>query len=234
MEQAHALTREQGDPWSVAFALSILGNLVFLKGDTARAATLQRESLALRHTIADAVGIGRCLDGLGWVASAQAQYARAVRLFGAAEAFRERVGAAPHLPWRAEHERWMAAAWVELGEDAFAAAWAEGRALALDEIIALSMAPDEPVAASTTAVSTPTPARPPPGAGPGGLSPREVEVAILVAQGHTNRRIAEELVIAEWTVDTHVRHILNRLGYRSRAQVAAWATEHGLVTPGPA
>jgi predicted ATPase/DNA-binding CsgD family transcriptional regulator len=236
MEEAHGLTRAQGDPWSIAFALSILGNLVLLRGDAARAGTLQRESLALRHAIEDAVGIGRCLDGLGWVAGALRRPARAVRLFGAAEALRERVGAAPHPPWRAEHERWTAAAWVELGEEAFAAGWAEGRALSLDQAIAYALAAEQPTPTGATAA---TPARPAPAAGSpgarppagaaGGLSPRELEVARLIARGQTNRRIAEALVIAEWTVDTHVRHILNKLGFRSRAQVAAWATERGLA-----
>jgi predicted ATPase/DNA-binding CsgD family transcriptional regulator len=227
MEEAHALTREQGDPWSIAFALSVLGNLVLQRGDTARAGALQRESLALLQAIADTVGIGRCLDGLGWVASAQRQPARAARLFGAAEALRERIGAAPHLPWRAEHERRMADAWVGLAEDAFAAEWSEGRALSLDQAIAYALAADE-----TVTVVAAAPSRRSPVAGPGGLSPRELEVALLIAQGHTNRRIAEALAIAEWTVDTHVRHILTKLNFRSRAQVAAWATEQGLVGTG--
>jgi non-specific serine/threonine protein kinase len=59
------------------------------------------------------------------------------------------------------------------------------------------------------------------------LAPREREVALLIARGHTNREIAEVLVISEWTVDTHVRHILTKLGQRSRAQIAAWVAERG-------
>jgi non-specific serine/threonine protein kinase len=224
MEQAHSLTRQQGDPWSIAFALSILGNLVLLRGEVARAAALQRESLALRQAIEDVVGIGRCLDGVGWVASAAGQPARAARLFGAAELLRERVGAAPHPPWRAEHERYVAAARASLGHDAFATAWAEGRALSLDQAITSALTTEAP--ATTTA---PAAAPLSPRTIPGGLSPRERDVARLIAQGQTNRQIAETLVIAEWTVDTHVRHILNKLAFRSRTQVAAWATEHGLT-----
>jgi non-specific serine/threonine protein kinase len=228
MEEAHALTREQGDPWSIAFALSILGHLVLLQGDPARAGEIQRESLALRHAIEDGVGIGRCLDGLGWVASAQGQPVRAARLFGAAEALHERVGAAPHLPWRTEHERHVGSAWSRLPEDAFAAAWAEGRALSLERAVAYALEVDEPAT-----VGAPVPARRLHRGRPGGLSPRELEVVHLIVHGLTNRRIAEELVIAEWTVDSHVRHILTKLGFRSRAQVAAWAVEQGLVSPDP-
>jgi DNA-binding NarL/FixJ family response regulator len=53
----------------------------------------------------------------------------------------------------------------------------------------------------------------------------EQEVAALVAQGLTNRRIGERLVISERTVENHVQHILSRLGFERRAQIAAWAAE---------
>ena len=60
------------------------------------------------------------------------------------------------------------------------------------------------------------------------LSPREREVANLIAQGLTNRHIAQRLVISERTTENHVQRILNRLGLQSRTQVAAWAVRHGL------
>lgn len=63
----------------------------------------------------------------------------------------------------------------------------------------------------------------------GGLSPREREVAVLVAQGRSNRDIAEILAIGERTVETHVGNILNKLGFNSRVQIAAWAVDKGLV-----
>jgi non-specific serine/threonine protein kinase len=61
------------------------------------------------------------------------------------------------------------------------------------------------------------------------LTPREREIAALIAQGMTNREIAAELFIGERTVDTHVEHILDKLGMRSRIQVATWAAENGLA-----
>ena len=63
------------------------------------------------------------------------------------------------------------------------------------------------------------------------LSRRELEVAVLVARGLTNRQIAEQLVISEWTVDSHVRHILTKLEFRSRAQIAAWIAERAPAPP---
>ena len=66
-----------------------------------------------------------------------------------------------------------------------------------------------------------------------GLTPREREVAVLIAQGLTNREIGAALVIAEKTADAHVQHILNKLGFHSRAQIAAWAVERGLARASP-
>lgn len=63
----------------------------------------------------------------------------------------------------------------------------------------------------------------------GGLTSREREVAALIAQGKSNRAIAEALVIGERTVETHVGNILSKLGCISRTQIAAWAVEKGLV-----
>ena len=61
------------------------------------------------------------------------------------------------------------------------------------------------------------------------LSRREREVAALIADGKSNRCIAEELYIASSTVERHVANILNKLGYRSRTQIAAWAVAIGLA-----
>jgi len=63
----------------------------------------------------------------------------------------------------------------------------------------------------------------------GGLTAREHEVARLVAQGKSNRAIAEELVVGISTVEAHITHILSKLGFSSRAQIAAWAVDKGLV-----
>jgi DNA-binding NarL/FixJ family response regulator len=96
----------------------------------------------------------------------------------------------------------------------------------LDRAMDYALAPAEPVGApSSQPVPRATTAQ------PTLLSRREREVAALIAQGHTNREIGEQLFISEWTVETHVRHILTKLDYRSRAQVAAWATEQGLLSP---
>ena len=64
----------------------------------------------------------------------------------------------------------------------------------------------------------------------GGLTPREREVAVLIAQGKTSREVADLLVVSERTAEVHVSNILGKLGFTSRAQIAAWAVEKGLTT----
>jgi DNA-binding CsgD family transcriptional regulator len=69
------------------------------------------------------------------------------------------------------------------------------------------------------------------GAGPGGaLTRKELEIAQLVSEGLTNREIADRLVISERTVDNHVQHILTKLDFHRRSQIAAWWAEHRMST----
>jgi DNA-binding NarL/FixJ family response regulator len=57
------------------------------------------------------------------------------------------------------------------------------------------------------------------------LSPRELEVARLVARGLTNKQIGEALFVSERTAENHVQHILVKLGFSNRSQIAVWTTE---------
>jgi non-specific serine/threonine protein kinase len=61
-----------------------------------------------------------------------------------------------------------------------------------------------------------------PAADPRPLTRRETQVAELVAAGLTNKQIADQLFISPRTADTHIDHIMGKLGFKSRAQIAAW------------
>jgi DNA-binding CsgD family transcriptional regulator len=63
------------------------------------------------------------------------------------------------------------------------------------------------------------------------LSPREREVAALIARGLTSREMAESLMVSERTADSHADHIRSKLELRSRSEIAAWVVAHGLYTP---
>jgi non-specific serine/threonine protein kinase len=113
-----------------------------------------------------------------------------------------------------------------LGPTVFEREWRAGQTLGLEEAVALAF---EPSATESELTGAPQPRRATRGKS-GELSPREREVAALVARGLTNREIAEQLVLSERTVDAHVEHIRDKLGVRSRAVIATWAESHGLTT----
>ena len=114
----------------------------------------------------------------------------------------------------------MAAARAQLGEQAFATAWAEGRTMTLEQALAAEGQSIRP---------TPTSPARPTATYPDGLTAREVEVLRLLAQGLTSAQIAEQLVTSVVTVNFHVRSIYSKLGVTSRAAAARYAVEHHLV-----
>ena len=103
-----------------------------------------------------------------------------------------------------------------LGPARFAAEYEAGRQLSRDAAVDLALG--EPARRAATAPGT----APASGPAPGPLAKREADVARLVAEGLTNKEIGSRLFISERTVDSHVRSILNKLGFSSRAQIAAW------------
>ena len=118
------------------------------------------------------------------------------------------------VPVEAELERWLAPARNQLGSAAVQV-MAEGRQMSLAEAVAYALA-DEP---EETWRGGPRRT----------LTKRELEVATLVARGLTNRGIAAQLYLSVRTVDTHVDHVLTKLGFSTRTQLAAWAYESGLA-----
>jgi DNA-binding NarL/FixJ family response regulator len=139
-------------------------------------------------------------------------------------------GARPLL-WRIDLARGRAYATQDRPDDA-------ERAFALAQTTVLALADEIPDAAQREAFLTRAGALLPRGllARPrrstpqtvGGLTAREREVAVLVAQGRSNREIAAQLYVGERTVETHVSNILAKLGVENRAQIAVWATTHNL------
>ena len=128
------MQREMGDLRGIANTLGSLGNAARSQGDDGRARALYEESLAILRELGDRRGIAESLEMFAALAVAQ-QPERAARLFGAAEALREAIRAPRPVIDRADYERQVAATCAALGEEAFGAAWAEGRALSLEEAI---------------------------------------------------------------------------------------------------
>jgi non-specific serine/threonine protein kinase len=249
-EERLAMSRQLGNLADVAHSLEWLGTVARLQGDASRALTHFEEALAVRTEWNDSWGLSFCLQGLAHLA-VDRHPALALRLASAAAAELEARGN-PHVGREvARLEREFAGARRTLGSTA-ARAWQAGRALAPSALAAEALDTlrrDRTGAAGGTArgaareanVGDGSASRPPIVSAPGPragsrakrvptLTPREQEVAALVAAGLTNREIARQLVITEGTAGSHVEHMLAKLGLRSRAQIAAWIVGRGLAT----
>jgi non-specific serine/threonine protein kinase len=210
-----AMFRELGDHWGLGPTRYFLGLIACEKGDFADARAHIAASL-------DTVAAGRqwatafVLSGFATIAAAQGQAERALRLAGAADAARMALDSPLAPAWAAEFERRLASAWRALDPALATVAWQAGQRLGPDEAIAEALAHvDEPSTRTDRMLDA--------------ITPRERDVAVLVARGLTNRQIGAELFITEGTAALHVKHLLSKLGVESRVQVAAWALRTGLA-----
>jgi predicted ATPase len=141
-EEALSLRRALGDRRSVANACIHLGHLAGSDGLHAAARSLYAESLAVFHNLGDRRCIAYCLEGLAAVAGAEGPAEQAARLAGAAAGLRETIACPLSSNEQAAHHGALGAARAALGPEAFAAAWVEGQAMTMDEVIACALAPE--------------------------------------------------------------------------------------------
>jgi non-specific serine/threonine protein kinase len=211
-----SIVRNQGgDPWTRSHALWGLGLVRLCSGDHAEAVDLAREALRLMRQVDDRSGVALCVEALAWAAAAQEEWERAARLAGAAQAVWRSIPTdlpAPLAPYRAKYDL---AARRALGDERWCILHGEGSALPRVEAVSLALANPTRQARVEPADATDRPG--------GHLTPRQQEVAALVAQGMTDREIAARLVVSPRTAEYHVERILTRLGFRSRTEIAAWA-----------
>ena len=204
-----------GNTWYHAYARWGLGVAALLMADHGAAAGPVRAALDSMRKLDDPMGVVLCLDALAWIAVAHDQAPRALTLRAAADAAWAAIPATPQPALRKHHDAALAAARDAVTESAFAAAVARGAAMSRAQAIAYALGePARPKARSGTGLAP---------AHPGRLTRREQDVAMLVARGLSNGQIAGELVISARTVETHVQHIMDKLGVSTRAQIAAWS-----------
>ena len=210
--EAHAQCREKtvpyGEPWLWSSSLWSTGMDSWNRGDLPAAFELLRAALELKRPLRDHLGIAECLEGIAWVTATSGKLQRAAVLLGAADTVWQGMGlSAETVPGFHRHREESAKLARRLGERPFHAAHRQGRQMTLDESTAFALDESTPSAGAGEAVKP---------------TKREREIAELVALGRSNQEIADELVLSRRTVEAHVQHLLAKLGFNSRSQVAAW------------
>jgi predicted ATPase/DNA-binding CsgD family transcriptional regulator len=205
------LSRDVGDLYYQEQTLMNLGIVAMAAGDLVRSRARLIEGLRISKAIDNRLGQSSFVRLLGGQAGMSGDPRLAARLLGAAEALGSSAGASATAPIEPQLARARQSVAAALGVAKFEIEYALGMKLDRDSAIRLALGePDQ----------TDIGAAQPVGAGP--LAKREAEVARLIADGLSNKQIGTRLFISERTVATHVRNILNKLGFDSRAQIASW------------
>ena len=221
---------------NVAQVLSWLAGTALAQGEMDKAALLCENSLARFRQLNDQDSLALCLREWGCLLARRGERAWAAHLWGVAETLGGATAGARFfdlftlftaLGERADYEQMKTAVLAELGDKAFAAVWAEGRAMTPEQAITAqgqSLLPDRP---PTTAGANQQKRSAPPY--PAELTEREVEVLRMVAQGLTDTQIADILIISPRTVNAHLRSIFSMLNITSRNAATHFVLEHHLL-----
>jgi predicted ATPase/DNA-binding CsgD family transcriptional regulator len=205
------LSRAAGDLYALEMMLLNAGIAALISADHQQAGQRLAEGLRIARELDDRVAQFHLLGGLGCCAAATREPQLAAQLFGAMENIRVEAGAAVNAGMAPVLAQGAAAVRGVLGQVKFEAEFNAGQRLSRDAAAALALREDaRPAAANPVHERT------------GVLRKREADVARLVADGLSNKEIGVRLFISERTVESHVRNIMNKLGFNSRAQIAGW------------
>jgi len=210
-EELLEITTQRREVWHRGYALWTYSFAMLRRGELERADELAREALRLKRQMDDPVGAIWCLYTLAWIAADEHDHVRAAVVLGAATTLQRtlRIPGLPGPDTVVRQEEYGERVRQELGPREFNRAFEDGARLDLAAAIsyALGEQPETPTRDEADGSA---------------LTRREREVADLVAKGMTNKEIAARLVISQRTAETHVEHILTKLGFTSRAQIASW------------
>jgi len=216
-EEILEITEPLGESYFRSLALWAYGIDAWRQGDLTEATRRESECLRIRHAqgLNDRRGGAPiCFEALAWIAATQQRHERAATLLGVADTLWADLGTPiTSLPmFRSNHDGCVRQARGALDDAAYGKAFHHGQILPYEDALAYALEerrrPTEPPAKDNE--SSP-------------LTRRERQIADLLAQGMSNKDIASTLVISQRTAETHVENILIKLGFTSRAQVAAWA-----------
>ncbi len=215
LEQALTAFRQAGDRFTIALSLDSLARVNVKLGAHEEARANYLEALTISQQFQDSANASISLDGLALLELFHGRAQRALQLSSAAESLRKRTGVEPAPELKQQIDGTLSAARAELSREAADVAWKQGATLNMEE--AIRYATGAP-ASKTSGDGSP-------------LTARERQVALLIAEGRTNSEIAGRLKMADRTADAHVEHIRNKLGLRTRSQIAVWAHERLVKNP---
>lgn len=215
-EEALAMVTATGAGWSKGNTLWVLGLYRLRGGEAPAAAQLFGEALAAVCDTNDQRAMAQYLRSLACSSAARSDHERAATLFGVAERLWELSGASHSTTYVkelfADYQQRVRDA---LGADRWEVRYSEGKPMTTSEAVDYALRRSTKSTSAPKRAATQVPA----------LTRREREIALLVGEGMTNKEIAAQLVIARRTAEAHVEHILTKLGFRSRAQIASWITD---------
>ena len=225
-QAALPILREVDSRPDMARCLAGIGRVALDQGQLSLARSHLAESLRLSQLTGARIGVARGLEAFATLCAREGQDRLAVLLTAAATALREAAGLPAAASGRTQ--QYLDAA-RGLGAEALTELWQQGRDMTPDAAVALALGSGPEQDAGTGG----------PGSAPrvnpqSSLTPREREITALIARGYSNKGIADELVISPATAARHVANILSKLGFTSRAQIAAWAAGNGSIQPSAA
>jgi predicted ATPase/DNA-binding CsgD family transcriptional regulator len=210
-EECIALSEAASERWCAALARWVEALVQWHLGRGARARTYARDVLRLKAPFGDRMGMAMSVEVVAWAESEAGHSTDAARLLGAVQAALDSIGASLFGHLHEDHDRCLARTRKALGDTTFEQAFEEGASMRFDDAVALAVGRRTPAPAAADGYGEEV-----------RLTRRESEIAELVAEGLTNREIAERLVMAQRTAEGHVARILGKLNFTSRKQLASW------------
>ncbi|WP_433566708.1 protein kinase domain-containing protein [Nocardia sp. CA-151230] len=214
-ENVLEIVEPRGESVYRSYSLWATGINAIRQKDYGEASERLKRALLLTSQFDDIVAIAGILEPLAWISSHEGDPKRSAVLMGAADSLGSSIDTSsiiyPELA--VHHDDSETSNRSALGDRIFEEFYSKGRALRVDRVVAYALGM-QPKAARRPREHDPT-----------SLTDRELEVADLVAEGLTDNAIAARLVISKRTASGHVEHILSKLGFASRAQIAAWIVE---------
>jgi predicted ATPase/DNA-binding CsgD family transcriptional regulator len=230
-EQAHAYTKESekifteiGDLLHLNSCNYAFGLIELQQGNFQQAESHFFAYLKQRYENDHKIGIANGLELLAYLASARSDMQKAARLWGAADAIRNSIGAPLTEFDKIDSERYITAARKKLREIVFQTEIETGAAMRLEQAVQYALTPEKQ-GDQIKSMKTRTKSL------PAGLTTREVEVLRLVAQGLSDAEVADHLVLSTRTINAHLTSIYNKLGVNSRMAAARFAYKQNLVQP---